>query len=226
MAAKQSRKTAGKGQSGQEDAEQRIVDAAMRLAALQGWTDTTMSDIAEEAGVELSTVRHLFSHKWAIVAALFRRVDEAMLAGIDASMEDEPVKDRLFDLIMRRLDAMEPYRDGIAAVLRALRRDPPAAAWLLACPVRRSLEWILDGARVPRWGPLEPLQRKGLGLVLMAVMRVWIEDDSEDKGRTMAALDKALSRADSVAGMLRRGPRRRRRDAGDGGAAEAAPESG
>lgn len=228
MAAKSSRKSSTKTAGNDAELEQKVIDAAMRLAALQGWSDTTMSDIADEAGVDIATVRRLFGHKLAIVAALFRRVDEAMLAGIDAAIADEPVKDRLFDLIMRRLDAMETYRDGIAAVLHALRRDPPAAAWLLACPVRRSLEWVLDGARVPSWGPLESLQVKGLGLVMLAVMRVWIGDDSEDKGPTMAALDKALSRADSVAGVLRRGPRfrrRRRAESDDGAHAEAEAEA-
>ena len=210
--ARQTRKTSGKSAPDDSAAQQQIIDAAMRLAALQGWADTTMSDIAQEAGVELATLRRLFGHKLAILAGLFRRVDEAMLTGIDPHLADEPVKDRLFDLIMRRLDAMEPYRDGIAAVLRDLRRDPPALAWLAAGPVRNSLEWALDAAHVRRWGPLAPLQTKGLGLVFVAVMRVWLKDDSEDKGPTMAALDKALGRADSLAGLLRRGPRRRRRD--------------
>lgn len=216
MATPKTRKSARKDPPDDGAAAQQIIDATMRLAALQGWSDTTMTDIAREAGVELSTLRRLFCHKLAILAGLFRRTDEAMLTGIDPQLADEPIKDRLFDLIMRRLDAMEPYRDGIAAVLRDLRRDPPAAAWLAAGPVRNSLEWALDAAQVPRWGPLAPLQTKGLGLVFLAVMRVWLEDDSEDKGRTMAALDKALNRADSMAGLLRRGPRRRRdRDASD-----------
>lgn len=222
MAAKPSRKTTAKSQPSDAELEQKVIDAAMRLAALQGWSDTTMSDIADDAGIKVATVRRLFGHKLAIVAALFRQVDEAMLTGMDSGIADEPVKDRLFDLIMRRLDAMEPYRDGISAVMKSLRRDPAAAAWLLACPVRRSLEWALDGARVPSWGPLEPLQIKGLGLVMMAVMRVWIDDDSEDKGPTMAALDKALSRADSVASLLRRGPRFRRRRRADDEAEESA----
>jgi AcrR family transcriptional regulator len=213
MAAKQTRKTGRKAAPDDAAIEQRIIDAAMHLAALQGWTDTRMSDIAQEAGIELAAVRHLFGSKMAILSVLFRRIDEAMLADIDPYIADEPVKDRLFDLIMRRLDAMEPYRDGIAAVLRDLRRDPPALACLLAGPVRNSLEWLLDAAHVRRWGPLAPLQTKGLGLVFVAVMRVWLEDDSEDKGRTMAALDKALGRAESVASFLHRGPRRRRRRA-------------
>lgn len=210
MAAKQSRKTSRKAPQDDAAVEQRIIDAAMHLAAVQGWSDTRMSDIADEAGIELEQLRHRFSGKMAILSGLFRRIDAAMLADIDPHIADEPVKDRLFDLIMRRLDAMEPYRDGIAAVLRGMRRDPAALACLMAGPVRNSLEWLLDAARVRRWGPLAPLQTKGLGLVFIAVMRVWLEDDSEDKGRTMAALDKALNRADSAAALLRRGPRRRR----------------
>ncbi|MBC8239538.1 MAG: hypothetical protein H8E30_03580, partial [Alphaproteobacteria bacterium] len=123
----------------------------------------------------------------------------------------EPVRDRLFDVIMRRLDALAPYRDGIAAVARDLRREPGTLACLAAGPGRRSLQWMLEAARIQPWGLLAPLQLKGLGLVYLSVLRVWLHDDGEDLAHTMAALDKALGRVESVLGTLRRGPGRFRR---------------
>ncbi len=184
------------------DAPTRLMEAALRLAALQGWRGTTMVEIAAEAGVTLAEARRAFASKEALLAAFFARIDEAMLEGLDQAGGDEPVRDRLFDVIMRRFDAMAPYKDGIRAAVRDLLREPLGLVCLAAGPIRRSLDWILAGAGVDPWGPLQPLQRKGLGLVYLATLRAWFQDDSADLARTMAALDKGLARLEAVLGML------------------------
>jgi hypothetical protein len=61
---------------------------------------------------------------------------------------------------------------------------------------------MLTGAGVDSWGPLQPLQLKGLGLVYLAALRAWFGDDSADLAPTMAALDKGLARAEAVLAML------------------------
>ena len=193
--------------------ENRVVKAAMSLAAVQGWQDTTMADIADQAGLKLAELQKHFTSKNAVLAGLMQLADEAVLRGSDNGMTEEPVRDRLFDVIMRRLDALAPYKDGLGAVARDLRRDPASLACLAAGPGQRSLQWMLEAARIQPWGLAAPLQRKGLGLVYLVVFRVWLNDDGEDQAKTMAALDKALSRVDRILDALRRDPLRfRERD--------------
>ncbi|MBC8242165.1 MAG: TetR family transcriptional regulator [Alphaproteobacteria bacterium] len=208
MADKKSAKKGGKAKQAADSPGVRAVKAAMALAAVQGWRDTTMADIADEAGLNLADLRQLYGSKTAVLAGLIRLTDEQVLRGSGPDMAAEPVRDRLFDVIMRRLDALAPYRDGIAAVARDLRRDPAALACLAAGPGRRSLQWMLEAARIQPWGLLAPLQLKGLGLVYLSVLRVWLRDEGEDLSQTMAALDKALGRVESILGTLRRGPGR------------------
>ncbi|MBT3331630.1 MAG: TetR family transcriptional regulator, partial [Rhodospirillaceae bacterium] len=86
-----------------------VIGAAMKLAGVQGWRDTTMADIAETAGLSLVELRNMYGSKTAILAGLIRQTDDIVLAGSGADMADEPVRDRLFDVIMRRLDALAPY---------------------------------------------------------------------------------------------------------------------
>ena len=180
----------------------------MALAAVQGWRDTTMMDIAEGAGLTLVEMRGLFASKTAILAGLIRQTDDIILRDDGGDMAGEPVRDRLFDVIMRRLDALAHYRAGLAAVARELPRDPCALACLAAGPGRRSLQWMLEAARIQPWGLAAPLQQKGLGLVYLSVFRVWLNDDGDDQAKTMAALDKALGRVESLMGALRRRPKR------------------
>ena len=209
MAEKKTAKKRGKAKKAAADRpEVAAVKAAMALAAVQGWHDTTMADIADEAGLSLADLRQLYGSKTAVLAGLIRQTDEVVLRGSGPDMAAEPVRDRLFDVIMRRLDALAPYRDGLAAVARDLRRDPGTLLCLAAGPGRRALEWMLEAARIQPWGPLAPLQVKGLGLIYLSVFRIWLRDESEDLAHTMAALDKALGRVDSILGSLRQGPRR------------------
>ena len=172
-----------------------------------------MADIADQAGLKLAELQKQFTSKNAVLAGLMQLADEAVLRESDNGMTEEPVRDRLFDVIMRRLDALAPYKDGLKVVVRDLRQDPASVACLAAGPGQRSLRWMLEAARIQPWGLAAPLQRKGLGLVYLVVLRVWLNDDGEDQAKTMAALDKALSRIDRILGALRQDPLRfRERD--------------
>jgi AcrR family transcriptional regulator len=212
MADKKLPKRGGKAKKATADSpDLRVIKAAMALAAVQGWHDTTLADIADEAGLNLAELRQLYGSKTAILAGLIRQTDEQVLRDSGADMMAEPVRDRLFDVIMRRLDALAPYRDGIAAIARDLRHEPTALACLAAGPGRRSLQWMLEAARIQPWSLLAPLQLKGLGFVYLSVLRVWLYDEGEDLAQTMAALDKALGRVENILGSLRRGSGRFRR---------------
>ncbi|MEE1556743.1 MAG: TetR family transcriptional regulator, partial [Alphaproteobacteria bacterium] len=95
MAEKKSKKKTGK-----DSVEVRVITCAMSLAAVQGWQDTTMADIADEAGLNLGELRQLYNSKTAILAGLIRMTDDLVLRGSDADMAAEPARDRLFDVIM------------------------------------------------------------------------------------------------------------------------------
>src|SRR5262245_21775410 len=82
--------------------EDRVIDAALALAASQGWNAASLGDIAAHAGISTSGLYALFPSKSAILDAFMRRNDRASLAGVDtASADGGSVRDRLFDLIMR-----------------------------------------------------------------------------------------------------------------------------
>ena len=112
------------------------------------------------------------------------------------------MRDRLFDLLMRRIDALQAHRAGVLALLRALPADPPTAL-LLALATRRSMRWMLEAAGIPTRGIHGELRVKGLVAVWLWTVRAWRADDNEDLAATMAALDAALRRAEQAAGMAR-----------------------
>jgi AcrR family transcriptional regulator len=195
----------------------RIVDAAMALAARSRWRDVTLAGIAAEAKISLVQLHEIFGSKAAIVAALGDRVDRAVLAGTDPEATSEPVHDRLLDVLMRRLDALAPYKEGIASILREAPCDPAGA--LCAAPrLVRAMAWCLEAAGVKSAGLAGRLRAKGLAAIYLSTLVVWLRDDSPDLGRTLAHLDKALRRAERLAMALSLAPRGERAE-GDEAAA-------
>lgn len=179
---------------------QAAIAAAMKLAVVQGWRETTLNDIAAEAKISLADLYAVFPGKIALLTAIVRDADETVLRGT-RDFSDEPVRDRLFDVIMRRFDALQPHKEGLRAVVRDLSRDPVQAA-CLSCSLKRSMKWMQEAAGLPTGGLLGLARTKGLGAVYVATLRVWLNDDSEDLGTTMAALDRNLKRAERCATLM------------------------
>ena len=183
----------------------RAIDALMTLVAGRGWRHVTPVDVASEAGLTMAELYALFPTKTAILAGFVRRVDAATFA---ARPEGEgKVRDRLFDLLMRRFEALKPHRPALKELARAGLRDGTLP---LAMGPRflNAMRWIADAAGVATPGLLGALRVKGLAAAYLWTFRVFLDDDSEDLARTMAALDRALARCESVAQSLPGGRRR------------------
>ena len=196
-----------------------LVDTALALAAERGWRGMTLADLAAAAKVPLAEVYRHYGSRGAILDAFMRRIDLAMLGGAEPSA-DEPVRDRLFDLLMRRFDALAPHREAMRVLLREVPREP-GTALVAACGLRRGMAWALEAAGVGASGLAGALRVKALGAAYLGTMRIWLDDDSEDLGRTMAALDKRLRRLERLAGFMPVRRRRRRPDDSPEGEAEA-----
>lgn len=173
---------------------QAVLDAFLKLVADQGWHGFVLHDVAEAAGVGMAELYAAFPSRMALLEAFLADIDRQVLAGAAPSLDpDETVRDRLFDTMMGRYDALRPHKDAVAALARGMSRDP-AAAMALARVVARSMGVVLEAAGVSAEGWRGAVRRKGLLAVHMAVMRVWLNDDSTDQSRTMAALDHRLKR--------------------------------
>ncbi len=192
------------------DAEWRVIAAALALAESEGWRRVGLAAIAAKAGLSLAETHALFPDKLAILNGFARRMDRAVLEGGAAIDQEEPVRDRLFELLMLRFETMRPHRAGLKAVLRDTILVDPLGSLCALDNLRRSMVCTLEAAGIPSGGLGGRLRARCLGLVYLCVLCVWLGDKSEDMAPTMAALDRGLARIDRLAG---RGPFRRRRSA-------------
>jgi AcrR family transcriptional regulator len=203
---------------------EKIIAALLGLLAETSFETIGLGDVAGRAGVSLAQLRDEFPSTLAIVAAHIKATDRAVLAQDLGDMAEEPERERLFDVLMRRLELLAPHRDAVRSLLRSARRNPALAMALNGMAVR-SQQWMLTAAGIGASGPRGMIRAQGLAMLFASVLRAFVNDDDPGQARTMAALDRALGRGQRFVGImddlcaiparlsrLRPGRRRRRRD--------------
>jgi AcrR family transcriptional regulator len=190
--------TSGESRAGQNGSTRdRIVEALMRIAGRRAFEDIAIADIAHEADVSLADFRDSFPSKGAVLAAFSRKIDRQVLDDFSGRYASETAKERLYDVLLRRLEALDPYRNALESVAQWATTDPLAAAALNRETVN-SMRFMLEAADIDSEGPLGALKLQGLSIAWWRVLGVWFEDRDADLCRTKAALDRELSRSEAV----------------------------
>lgn len=180
---------------------EKIIAALMALLAEERIEEIGFGDIAARAGISLAECRAEFGSTLSILAARMKELDRKVLAGIDADMAEEPPRERLFDVLMRRIETMAPDREATRSLLRSVSRNP-ALAFALNGLALRSQTWMLTAAGIDAAGPRGMIRAQGLAMLFASVLRTWVDDDDAGLARTMAALDRSLARGQRWSGML------------------------
>ena len=184
--------SAGAGNGNRHKRHRGAIEAAFRLAALRPWRQLSLAEIAAEAGLSLLDLQRHYGSKTEILFDFGRLMDEAVLS--HPADGGEPPRDRLFEVLMARFDALAPYKGALRAFARDARQGRLEAALpLLQLP--RSMGWMLEAAGIPADGLAGCARAHVLGLVYLKTMRVWLDETEEDLARTMAELDRSLDRA-------------------------------
>src|SRR5947209_249257 len=130
----------------------RIIATFMALLAEKPFEKIERVEIARRASVSLSVLRAEFSSPFAILAAHVKNIDRAVLESTVDDMADEPPRERLFDVLMRRIEALEPNKAAIRSLVRSVTRNPALAFALNGLAVR-SQQWMLAAADISTSGP-------------------------------------------------------------------------
>jgi AcrR family transcriptional regulator len=203
---------------------EKIIAAFMALLAEKRFEQIGFGNIAARAGLTLAACRAEFGATLPILAAHMKALDRKVLAGVSTDMAEEPPRERLFDVLMRRIEMMAPYREAVRSLMKSAQCNPGLALALNGLAVR-SQTWMLTAADIDAAGPRGLIRAQGLAMLFASVLRTWVDDDDEGLARTLAALDSALARGQRWSGMLNdlcrfspgrcRSRFRRRRDEGE-----------
>jgi hypothetical protein len=174
-----------------------LARAALTVAAAKPWREANLLQLAGAAN------RPVSDFYGASLGEAVDCVEEAFDRAIAEDLEQfdpaQSVRDRLFDLIMRRFDAMEPHRAALIAMEAGQDRDPIALAAAHQRNVRAA-RWVLALAGLEADGMTGQARAQGLGVIVGQARVAWRGDEAGDFAKTMASLDKNLRRAEEMFG--------------------------
>jgi AcrR family transcriptional regulator len=179
----------------------KAIDALMALLAERPLDEIGLAEIAGRAGLSLSQLRAEFGSTLAILAAHIKDMDRQVLDGADTDMAEESPRERLFDVLMRRLEVLAPYKAAVRSLMRSASRRPSLALALNGMALR-SQHWMLTAAGIGTQGPRGALRVQGAALLFSRVLAVWVNDEEPGLDRTMAALDRGLASAERWSGFV------------------------
>ena len=173
---------------------ERLLSRALALFQKKGVEGTTMRDIAKAAKLSLGAAYYYFPSKEALVFAYYEDNQDAYEA-LAADLAGT-TREQLGALFHGKLETIRTHRKMLAAIVQRLvdPGDPLSAFSAQTRAVRERalgvLERVLAGAAVPP--DVIPLAARALWLLQMALMLVFVNDDSEDQKRTHGLVDDAL----------------------------------
>lgn len=180
---------------------ERLQKKALALFQKKGVEATTMRDIAKAAGMSLGAAYYYFPSKEALVFAYYED-NQAEIEAV-ASAATGTVREQLGLQFHGKLETIRPQRKMLAAIVQRLvdPGDPLSAFNARSRAVRDRamavLERALAGANLPP--EVLPLATRALWLLQMALMLVYVNDDSPGEQRTHGLVDDAL---DMIVPML------------------------
>lgn len=178
-----------------------ILEAFLALLGEKHFDSISLIEVANRAGVSLADLRASFGSTFDMVSAFIRDTDRKVLSAEAGDMDDQPPRDRLFDVLMRRLDALAPHKAAVRSLGESARRSPMFALGLNKLAVR-SQQWMLAAAKIDVAGLRGAVRAQGLAVLFARVLTVWLRDEDPGLARTMAALDRELDKGERALGLV------------------------
>jgi hypothetical protein len=98
-------------------------------------------------------------------------------------------RDNLFEILMTRFELARPHKKLFSALFTS--REMPKLAPRLLKDFYGTMDRMLDLAGIPS-SSCRPVVVTGFGALYLSLVPVWLEDDSKDLAKTMAAVDRRL----------------------------------
>ena len=176
-----------------------IVNAAIALAARESWARVRMTHVAVHFDVPLAQIYDRFDDMDAIADAWFTRASQTLAAGHKRGFSQMPAKDRLFEVIMRWLNALAAERQVSVQMIRQKLYPFHPQHWMpMVFSLSRLVHLILDVALIDSSGRKRQIEELGVTMLVLEILRVWAGDDTPGQERTQAFLARRLEHGDCL----------------------------
>jgi AcrR family transcriptional regulator len=196
------KKNSGNRNQNKEQTKKRILSAALALFQEKGLEGTTTRQISQRAKIAEGTLFNYFKTKEDLALYFFQKETDDLIKWFHSQtqLEKASLPERLFAIIHRQLEYIEPYEDFIGAVFfRALQPTSTLSPLSFESQEHRLkyLRFIRSIlAKAEEKGEIPPVGDLGayaVGLFYIGIVTHWLQDISRGKQKTLALVDRALS---------------------------------
>lgn len=185
-----------------EKTKEQILSAALQLFREKGIEGTTTKEISKRAGIAEGTLFNYFKTKEDLALYFFQKETDDLIKWFQAEkrLQKAALPEKLFAIIHRQLEYLEPYEDFIGAVfcralqptstLSPLSFDSQEVRLKYLRFIREILKECEEKEEIPAVGDLGAY---AFGLFYLGIVAHWLQDSSRGKQKTLALLDRALS---------------------------------
>ena len=190
-----------------KDFEEVLIEIAFSLTLKDGWKAFSLNQLAEEVGEKTAMSPILVSNhypaKSAILSTFERYIDAQVLAEEIHFTDQDTPRDRIFEVLMLRLEMIQKYKTALSRICKELPLDP-LSIFATGPTLLLSMSKMLNASGQLKNGLLGVAQAHGLLAIWASSFRTWLTDNNPDHSLTMAKLDRNLRYGENI---IRRFPK-------------------
>lgn len=176
--------------------DKKIIQEAFKLIKKIGWTNFKVKKLYEDCNFKKTKINDLFKKKSHVLNKFSEMIDQEVLNSVQLNeLNENDVKDNLFELIMTRFEKLNPYKDTLKIILKDIKTDPESLRTLYK-KIFNSLDFYMELSNAKNFYFFDLIKSNIFFLIYSLVFRIWLEDNSKDMNSTMKELDKLLSTAE------------------------------
>jgi AcrR family transcriptional regulator len=174
---------------------QKLLDAARRLFARNGFEATTTRDIARAAEIASGTLFNYFPTKEAVLACLASEASAEAITEVEAGpRSSETLEEDLFDLVATGLRKLQPLRKYLPVLLETALSPMARASQDDSASLRTDhLEAVAAAAARHGHGALSATALQLYWTLYTGVLVFWANDASPKQEDTLALTDESLN---------------------------------
>ena len=176
-----------------------LVKSSFNIIEKIGWKSFSLQKLSYAEKIPINEIKIFFKSEITILDEFSKMIDIKVEKSFDyEELTNTSVKDNLFELIMLRLEYMQPYRNALKSIKSSFKSDPLVAK-SVAKNVMNSLDFYLELTNAFNDSFLDIFKKKSIFLIYSYIFMIWLEDDSDELSKTMSELDRLLTFSEKIA---------------------------
>ncbi len=163
---------------------------ALKVMAETGWSRLTLTHIADQGQMALEDLHKFATDKTDLLDLIGDYLEDTTETINDHDKKDLEPNEIIFEVFMARFDALAPHKHALTNLYEDVKLDPVILHRNIIPHGIKRINTLASQAGCTFEGPFAPLQKRAFALLYTKLLHTWLEDDSEDLSKTMAACDK------------------------------------